>query len=237
MLRPRLGLKVLGLCVLVLGIGAGGAQAEAFSHWDVAGKSVTGTESFQTEIKEIENKTGQFLFITRSGTKVAILCTSMKWDEGGALSKEGGLSLGRILFTGCVTFLNGTVSSACKPRGGGKALGEILTLKFKGLLVLDEVAGVKEDYVKFTPDEGTRFVRIDLGPECTFETLNVEAKSAGEGFWVKDCNGNTGFITAATTHLFEESLHGLIALGQPVTIDGSAIVGLSSGASWSGAPG
>ena len=245
--RPRLGLKGFGLrslvvvpCILVVGpmaLSAGEAQAEATSHWNVAGKSVTGSESFQTEIKESEGS-GALLFTTIGGTKVEISCSSAQINEGGALIKEGGISLGRILFTGCITLLNGTLSSSCKPKTTGKALGEILTEKFKGLIVLDEVFGVKEDYVKITPDEGKLFAKIDVGLECSIgETVKVEAKSAGEGFWVKDHEGNTGFTAATINHLIEESLHGLIALGQPATIDGSAIIGLSSGISWSGTPG
>jgi len=247
MVRSRLGLKVLGLCALALGLMAfvtSAAQAELAARWKVAGVEVTGATEVQTEIKEIENKTATLLFTTAGGTKVSILCTAAKFDEGGKLIKEGGLSLGRILFTGCVTLLNGASSPPCTPKTSGKALGEILTLKGKGLAVLDKVTlegGVvdTEDYVKITPDEGKLFAKLEMGPECSIgEFVNVEAKSLGEGLWIKDCKGNTGYKTEAATHLIEESLHGLIALGQPATIDGSAVVQLVGGTTlWSGVPG
>jgi len=250
--RSRLGLKVLGLCAFALGLMAfvaGAAQAETTSHWNVAGKSVTETESFQTEIKELEGNTATLLFTTKSGTKVSILCKTAKFDEGGALVKEGGLSLGRILFTGCVTLLNGVLSPPCIPKTTGKAAGEILSEKAKGLIVLDEVEKVKQDYVQITPDTGTLFAKLETGVECSIgEVVKVEAKSAAEGgggLWIKDCKGNgtagppptAGFTTEAATHLIEESLHGLLALGQPATIDGSAVIALTSGALFSGTPG
>jgi hypothetical protein len=247
MLRSRLGLKVLGLWAVGLGamaIGAGGAGAETNSRWNVAGKSVTGTESFQTEIKEIENNTGQLLFTTKSGTKVAILCTTMKFTAvSGRLIKEGSISLGRVLFDLCLTKLNGVTSAACKPRSWGALSGSILTEAFNGLIILDEVNGVKQDYVKITPENSASltsklFTKIELGAECAIgEFVNVEAKSLGEGLWIKDCKGNTSFTSEAETHLIEESLNGLIALGQPATIDGSAIVWLTGGVLWSGTPG
>ena len=79
MLRSRLGLKVLGLCALVLGLMAfvaSGAQAEPTSHWNVAGKSVTGAEEKQLEIKELENNTITLEFTTLGGTLVKLLCTT-----------------------------------------------------------------------------------------------------------------------------------------------------------------
>jgi hypothetical protein len=258
MVRSRLGLKVLGLCALALGLMAfiaSAAQAEATSHWNVAKKSVTGAEEFQLEIKELEGGTANLAFTTKSGTKVKILCTVAKFDEGGKLIKEGGLSLGRILFTNCVTLLNGALSPPCKPKTTGKALGEILSERGKGLITLDEVGGVKQDYVKIVPEDkegkaSTLFAPIEMGEECAIGTLvKVEAKSAGEGLWIKDCGkinaetnaceeSNAGFTTEKPTHLIRESLEGLIALGQPAKIEGSAVVQLTGGlTNWSGTPG
>jgi hypothetical protein len=246
MVRSRLGLKVLGLCALALGLMAfvtSAAQAEVNARWKVAGVDVTGATEVATEIKSIEGNTASLLFTTKGGTKVTILCTDAKFDEGGKLIKEGGLSLGRILFKGCVTLLNGTLSSACKPKGGGAPVGEVLTEKGKGLIVLDVVGGVTEEYVKITPDSGTLFSTLQLGAECSIgETVKVEAKAAGEGLWIKDAATETKtskelFLTESTTHLIVEALQGLIALGQPATIDGSAIIGLTGGAAFSGRPG
>ncbi len=241
MLRSRLGLKVFGLCALVLGVmalGAGGAQAEVGAHWNVAGKSVTGSEEFQSEIKELENKSATLEFTTAGLTLVKILCTTAKFSEGGKLVKEGGISLGRTKFTGCKMELNNKPAGACELHSGGQPVGTIETLKAKGLIILDVVSGKTEDYVKVVPDEGTTFAVLELGEECAIGAkVEMKAKSAGEGLWLKDSGGNTGFTTEATTHLTEESLHGLIALGQPARIEGSAITGSVSGTTASGTPG
>ena len=87
MVRSRLGLKVLGLCALALGLMAfvaSAAQAEKTAHWNVAGKSVTGAEEFQLEIKELEGNTATLEFTTAGGTTlVKILCTSAKFGGTG----------------------------------------------------------------------------------------------------------------------------------------------------------
>jgi hypothetical protein len=242
MVRSRLGLKVLGLCALALGLTAfvtSAAQAEVNSRWKVAGAEVTGTQEKPLEIVSIENKTATLEFTTKGGSLVKILCTEAKFDEGGALIKEGGLSLGRILFTGCSVELNKEAAPGCKAHSTGQAVGTVLSEKGKGLMVLDVVGGVTENYVKITPDEGTTFAKIEMGEECAIGTLvKVEAKAGAEGgLWVKDCKGSESFKAEAATHLVEESLHGLLALGQPALIEGSAVVGLISGAIFGGTPG
>lgn len=242
MIRSRLGLKVLGLCALALGLMAfvaSAAQAELTAHWNVAGSPVTGANSFQLEIREIENSTATLLFTTKGGTKVGILCQKAKFDEGGKLIKEGTLSLGRVLFEKCVVFLNEKLSSACEAHTTGQAVGNVLTEKATGLIVLDVVGGQTEDYVKITPDSGTLLAPIEMGPECAIGTL-VKVEGI---LWIKDCpTGNKTsterFLTEDVSHLIEESLHGMTALGQPATIDGSAFVQLPGGTTnFSGTPG
>lgn len=234
----RMCWKVVSLCALVLGLTAlasGTAQAEPLAAWNIGkanGELVQVNETnklfAQLEIKEIESGTATLLFTTKGGTKVGILCAAVKFDEGGKLIAEGGISLSRMLLTGCVTLLNGSVSTPCKPKTNGKALGELLTEKFKGLAVLDKVGTETEDYVKFTPDEGRTFAKIELGEECSIGTLvKVETKAEGESFWLKESGGNVSFGEEKVEHLFDESLHGIIALGQPAVIDGSILVKLA----------
>lgn len=141
MSRSRLGLKVMGLWALVLGLMAfagSAAQAEVGAHWNVVKANgelvqVPGANDLlpQLEIREVENKTFTFAWTTKGGTTVKLLCTAIKFDEGGRLIAEGGISLGRVLLTGCVTLINGTISPACKPKTTGKALGELLSLNSK----------------------------------------------------------------------------------------------------------
>jgi len=249
MVRSKLGLKALGLCALVLGLMAfstSAAQATVGAHWNIikANGELLIIELGSTllpllEIKEIENKTAELLFTTKGGTKVAILCTSAKFEENVKLEAHGSISLGDVLFLGCITKLNGVTSSACTPKTAGKKLGEILTLKGKGLIVLDklEPSGEVDDFVKITPDTGKLFAKLEMGIECSIgEFVNVEAKSEGEGLWIKDCGkvseagvceeSNKSFLEEKAEHLIREALAGLIALGQPATIDGSAWVRL-----------
>jgi hypothetical protein len=229
---------------------AGSAQGEVGAHWNVIKATgelvqIPGANDLlpQLEFKEVENSTLTLLWATVGGTKVAVLCTTMKFDEGGRLIAEGSISLGRMLLTGCITLLNGTIAPTCKPKTAGKALGELLTEKFKGLIVLDKLAtGEVDDFIKLVPDEGKILLSINFGEECPFETFKIEAKTAGEGFWLKDCGPepNKSFLEEKVEHLFEESLRGLIALWQPLTIDGSFIMRLAGehvGLKWGGTPG
>jgi hypothetical protein len=256
MVRSRLGLKVLGLCALALGLMAfasSAAQAELNAHWNIVKANgellqiVLGSTLLpHLEIKELENNTGTLLFTTKAGTKVGILCLAAKFDEGGLLIAHGGISLGRVLFTHCLTSLNGVLSPACQAHSTGKPAFEILTEKAKGLIVLDKLAsGEVDELVKLTPDEGLTFAKIEMGEECAIGTLvEVKAKADGEGLWITDCGPepNKSFLEEKVEHLIEESptLKGLIALGVPATIDGSAIVRLAGehlGLKWGGTPG
>jgi hypothetical protein len=263
MIRSRLGLKVLGLCALALGLMAfvaSAAQAEELAHWNIINAKselvqVNETNKLfaQLEINKIENETATLLFTTAGGTKVGILCKTAKFDEGGLLQAHGGISLGRILFEGCVVLLNEKLSPGCQAHTTGQANGKILTEKGKGLIVLDVVGGVTEDYTKIVPDpvegkESLTFAKIEMGEECSIgELVEVKAKADGEGLWIKDCaaEGKTSkerFLEESKEHLIEESLHGLVALGQPATIDGSALVRLAitgehNGLKWGGTPG
>lgn len=239
MVRSRLGLKVLGLCALALGLMAfvaSAAQAEATSHWNVAGKAVTGTEEFQLEITEIENKSATLEFTTAGGTLVKILCTAANFagTKGGRLIKEGGISLGDVLFTGCKTELNSKPAGGCETHSPGKTAGNILTENGTGLIMLDVVSGKTEEYTKITPDVGSTFAKIEMGEECAIGTL-VKVEGI---LWIKDCEGNAGFLTEKPIHLIEEALHTLTALSRPAVIEGSAKVGLTGGTTnWSGTPG
>jgi len=238
MTRPGFSIRILGLCAFVLALLVlmnNVVEAETGATWKVNGASVGALEP-QLEISEIESESGGLSFKTAGGKEVEIACTAAKISEGGRLTSNGSISAGRVLFTGCTTAVNGAVSASCKPRSSGKSLGEIQSEKAMGLIVLD--AG--NDLVKITPVVGKRLATIELGLECVIgETVNVEVSEAGEGFWIKDGNGNTGFLTESTMHLIVEGLSKLIALGQPAKISGSAIVqlaGAHSGLVWSGKP-
>lgn len=247
MIRSRLGLKALVLSGLVLGLMAfaASAQAETGAKWLVSGKDVGSLEP-QLVIKEIEGKSASLSFTTKGGTSVLILCTAAEFAGGGGkLIANGGISLGDVTFTGCVTLLNEVAAPKCIPHSEGQANGIILSEKGKGLIVLDKEESGTSELVKITPEnskgETTKlFAVIQLGETCAIgESVNVESTALGEGLWIKDIGGNTGFLTQAATHLIVEGLKKLLALGQPATIVGSAVVelgGVHAGLLWSGDP-
>ena len=235
MIQSRLGLKALVLSGLVLGLMAFAsvAQAETGATWLVNGAAIPGATDLlpKVEIREIENNTATLEFTTGGGTLVQILCTSAKVDTGTLLGATGSISLGTLLFHGCLTSLNKVASKNCTPHSAGQAAGLILTLEGEGLIVLD---GGKH-LIKITPETAGKlskhFVTMEMGELCAIgESVNVETTELGEGLWIEDGGGNTGALTAATTHLIREAaapLHKLLALGKPATIVGTAVVGLA----------
>jgi hypothetical protein len=253
MVRSRLGLKALVLSGLVLGLMAfatSAAQAEviknakgeitAEANWMVKGTNVTKVLLPEVQVKELEGKTASLLFTTGGGTKVEILCTSAVLAENVKLTLTGSLSLGKATFHNCLTKLNGSLSKPCEPfTGEGASLkkGLVESLKATGLIILHNGEGL----VKLTPDDGSVFAHLKLGEECS---IGEEVLVTG-ALTVKDCvvveaKCTNKLTTESVTHLIVEGpLSSLLALGQPATIDGSAIVelvGAHSTMSWSGLP-
>lgn len=241
--RSRLGLKALGLCVLAIGVMAigfaGVAQAEETGGtwtWSHSGSSGTFSSTLEASpIIALENKTASLLFTLAGGTKVTILCTEAAFDEGGQLAGGGVILLGRVKFSGCVTFLNGTLSPPCKPSNGAES-GVVLTEKGQGVILLHKLAnGTKDATVILSPDTGTTLAKVFTGEECS---IGEEVPVTGQ-LVIWDCEN--AFATLKESHLIEEfpALHKLVALGQPATISGSANVtlgGVHTGFAWGGTP-
>jgi len=242
MIRSKLGLKALGLCVLVVGLmalSAGAAQAEVGSSWFFNGAKLA--EALKPEVQAtIENEMASLL-TTLGGKKIHILCTALKLI-GATIFNPNGQALGKIDLSGCKFFKLITEGGAteevkaCTPTAEG-VKGLIVTNFMKGLIELHEPsAGVKEGIVKFVPETGTVIASINLGEECGFgETLKL---SGSIGF--KDCNKE--FTVEKVTHLFEGALTNLVINEgtTAATLDGSVNVILNSaghvGKTWSGKP-
>jgi hypothetical protein len=236
------GLRAIGLCLMAaLGImaSAASAQAESGAHWNVNGSPISAILLPEVQAS-LENGTGSLL--TQVGLNaVKILCTAMEFEEAD-FKPEGG-SLGRAKFSGCDTFLNGTLAIKCLPKSPGQALGTILTNLLKDLIVLHPAVSATEGYDRVEPDSGEpdpQFVNILLGATCA---IGSEMPVYGK-FTAKDCN-NEGRVEKVT-HLYEEfapltDLRVFTALTGPrATIDGSANISLTGahvGLRWSGIPG
>jgi len=242
MIRSRLGLKALVLSGLVLGLmafAAAGAQAESTAAWMVNGSNISSTLLPSVQVKELENKTSSLLFTTAGGTKVEILCTSAKLlnadgVEDAKLGIEGKVDPGKVHFEGCITKLNGTTSANCKPHTGANS-GLILTELGKGLIRLHPTGG--QPVLEVVPtNEKELFVTIELSELCAIgESVPVNGL-----LFLKDCK--TEGKVELVEHLVEElkELTKLTALGQPATLDGSALVKLSgahAGLKFSALPG
>jgi len=233
-MTPSRGFRVIRPCLLaVLGLMAfaASAQGEATSNWRVNGTNVNSTLLPEIQVKEVENKTASILFTTKGGTKVEILCTAISFSND-KLKTTGSSTEGTKTLTGCLTKLNGTTSSNCKPKAGGGASGTIITKKILFLLLLTS-AGVPG--IRIVPEAGTQFVNMELGELCAIgENIPTEGVIN-----FKDCKGL--MTTEAVEHLFEEGPgSSLTALGQPASLDGSLVLVLSgahAGLKWSGIAG
>jgi hypothetical protein len=245
MFRTKLGLKVLGLCALVMGVMAIGSagSAQATGCWGYINPTTTKLECFSKTLEAtpafaIENKTATLLI---SSQNFAFLCTEMALVEGGQLSAEGTVLPGRVKFKGCVTLINGVISKVCEPFDASNGeKGVILTDKVHALLILHklEPSGVVDPMLLVLPDTvgSENLAKLVLGPEC----------SVGEEIIIKghldlvDCQGLLG--THQVTHLWEESKTlQLMKVGiNKASLDGSVNVMLAAphlGYKWAGLAG
>jgi len=246
MIRSRLGLKALGLCALVVGVmslGAGSAQASNGAKWFFNGAVLP--EALKPEIAAtLENSMGSLL-TTLGGKKIHILCTAVTLIGATIFNPNGG-TLGKIDFAGCKFFKLITEGGAteevktCNPEAEGKP-GLIVSNFIKGLIELHEPSpGVKQGFVKFTPDTGTLFATISLGKEVENECAFGEKLKVGGSIGLKDCNEE--FTVEKIIHLVEPVLQALVINegSTAATLDGSANVLLNSaghsGKAWSGKP-
>ena len=240
MMRSRLGLRAIGLCLALAGlmaVGASSAQAEVGSYWLVKGVKVI---TLLPEVTgELENKHGVMLGEI-GGQGIHTLCTALTFVAGSHLLAEGGL-LGKLLFSGCLLLklkvLGGAteVLTACTPAGG-----HMTTELTKGLIVLHKLGdGKLHSIIVLEPNAGTTFGVISSGEECALgEKITFSGKLA-----LKDCK--EAFLTDQVTHLFEEfaPLTELFINGNKANkaiIDGSVNVKLvgavHAGLTWAGHP-
>jgi len=233
MIRSKRLVAVLGLCAAVLALvvfGTSASQAEKGANWMVNGTNVNATLLPVVQIKEVENKMMALVGATKSGTKVEVACTGAQFLNA-KLEPEGTVSAGNVTkFTGCVTKLNGVISSACSPKTKGEEKGVVVSEPLIGLIVLHEGKAL----VKFTPVTGTTFVNFIFGEACS---LGEEVPVTGTST-VKDSKGEFG--VELVDHLVEQGpLSSLTFCGTPAVVVGGAILnltGVHTGLKWSALP-
>jgi hypothetical protein len=218
MIQSKLGLKAVGLCVLVAGLMAVSVSAAQAASWDVEGGA---TLPAQVQVKAIENLTGTevkdaSLKTTILGAEVKFTCTGaelvgVNLEAAGALTNGG-----TVKFTGCSTFLNGAAAPKCEAKTAGQSNGTILSLPGKGQLQL--IGAAKTTVI--VPKTGEEFLTIATGNKCSFgENVPVLGKLA-----LKDAN----LEVSSLDHLISEEPTNtkITALGNPATLVGSANVSL-----------
>jgi hypothetical protein len=242
-MRTRLGLKVLGLSALVMGVmaigTAGVAQAEVGACWGyllidtVEGKEVTTLPCFSTTLEAkplvaIENATGTHpsaATLLVESLNLEITCTEAKFIEGGTLSVNGSILLGRVEFGGCFTRKSTAkgleLIVPCDPHDPVTGLGRIRTEKGTGLIVLHN----GEPVVELKPDTvGGPLAKIALFEGCPIaEEVIVTGKLI-----LSDIGGKAGFEEHKLIHLIREfpSLKLMKVGANTVSIDGTAEVRL-----------
>jgi hypothetical protein len=235
MIRSKRRFAVLGVCGALLGLIAlytSASQAENGANWMVNGKNITATLLPIVQIKELVNKTIALNVTTAGGTVVEVLCTNAEFLNA-KLQSEGSISSGNTTrFTGCLTKLNGTLSTACKPHDAEGKSGVVVSKPLKGLLVLHE----GEPIIEFKPVTGEIFVVLLTSEACSIgEELPVTGTST-----VQDANGK--FTTEAVNHTVRQGPGSkLIFCGASAKVNGEAILALAgvehTGLSWSALPG
>jgi hypothetical protein len=214
MTRTKLGL--LGLCAMVLGLMAFSATgAQAAGTWLILnseGKVKTGVElPAVLELEKDKNKEGVEHYILHTEIlkiKVLFLCSGIKAVNAkifgaGAIGKGPGEEKeSKILFSGCITLLNGVAEPKCLPTDPIDGADFIVTEFLHGLAALHELTDkTKDDIVLIEPDKfGGPLVVIHFSAGCV---IGISVPVFGK-FAPLDCENLS--LTHLAKHLWEPFL-------------------------------
>jgi hypothetical protein len=237
----RAGLKLLGLCVLALGLVAFSATAAQAATWMVSGANLATTAQNKELIGKIDLPDGALL--AKLGlNKVTFLCKSgsllsAKLEPEGKVSENN--KDAKADFSECATFINEKEAAKCIPTATGKAAGTIESEELFALLQLhSDGTGV----IVITPKVGTLLAVIHMGPGCA-EGLEVEVFGT---LALHDVGVEAPIIEK--DELEKERANHLVAEFTPLTkltaankeskstatLDGRADITLAGGGNWSG---
>jgi len=221
----------------VMAIGTtGAAQAETgacFGYISGASLPCFSTTLEALPVVAVENKSATLLV---GGLNIEVLCGTAAFIEGGTLSANGSILLGRVEFGECISLSKTptlTQLTKCTPKDPVAGLGKIRTEKGTGLIVLHN----GEPVVKLSPDVAPILAKIFLGESCAVsEELIVTGNLV-----LQDQLGKAAFEKHAVTHLIREfpGLQLLRVGGVLSTIDGTANItlgGTHTGFEWAGKP-
>jgi hypothetical protein len=208
MIRTKLGL--LGLCAVVFGLMAfstAAAQAEVGAKWLILNSL--------GELKEgstlhaavgLESDTVVILHSEILKIKALFECSSLRTEnakllaEGSIGESAGNVKGSRIVFSKCITKLNGVTNTECEPKDAVTGAGTIRTNPGHALLVLHKLeSGEIDDLLLVLPDTGETFATLELGIGCS---IGTKVPVIGH-VTLKDCLGNAGFLKHEIKHLVE----------------------------------
>jgi hypothetical protein len=156
---------------MVFGLMAFSTSAQASGQWLFAEKAPnSGLVAFLEASLGLEAETTIVVHTKIAGISVLYLCPIAE-TLNFRLKANGSIGSGALIdFLFCLTHLNGVISKACEPIGGGKA-GVIKTTELHGLIELHELTGgVKDDVVRLLPDSGETVAIIEMSAECAIGT-------------------------------------------------------------------
>jgi hypothetical protein len=248
MIRSRLGLKALGMCALVLGlmaVWAGAAQAEnpggSWTYKNAAGELKTFEGALaEPEIGGEVDVVGILHAKALEGTEVLYECKKFTVAAGSKL-KANGVVLGKLIFHECDTFLNGVLSTPCKPKSGGSE-GLIETNLIKAQMLLHKLAGGTIDKILIAEGEtaaggAANFGFIESTASCS---LGIKVPVGGK-FAIEPSNPTTHEVKhlikefPALTHLWilsDTAEHASTILGSGWAFLAGAHKGLSFAGLW-----
>ena len=203
MTHSRLSFKALGACALafiLMAVWAVTVQAESTGGTWTYQEKFTGTlKAFEGALAEPE--IGVEVDVTLvlhsealGGTKVLYECRQISTVAGSKL-KPNGVALGKLVFTECAAFLNGVLSTPCKPKDG-----KITTNLIKAQMLLHKLF-FSTDKILIAEGEteaggAANFAVIESTATCA---LGIKVPVGGK-FAIEPANPTTH----ETKHLFQE---------------------------------
>jgi hypothetical protein len=235
----RAVLKLLSLCVLVLGLVAFSATAaQAAGTWMVGGKNLTSTAQNTELVGTIDAPDGALL--AKLGLNaVAFLCKAgqlinAKLEPEGAISEAS--KNAKVVFSECTTVINGKEAAKCQPKATGKVAGTIETEEGSALLT-EHSAG--DGVTVITPKVGATFAIFRMEASCAIGSeVEVFGKLALHDVGV-ELNADE-LETERQNHLVSEfaALTELTVANKEskskATLDGMADIKTVGGGNWSG---
>lgn len=253
MSRVGTAISTLSAIALLASVSAGGAAAETGAKWLIFTSG--GVEKRADELPAVLNGklegSEEVLLTEILKIEVEKTCTAVE-ITGMKLEGEGGISPGKLKFTGCKVLLNKKENKECVPHSPGAPPGTIETNKLRGDLGLHTLKDKFGEYIRnakgeiilhapirMEPETGSVFMTMEMGSLCPIGTK----VPIGGILYGKDSEIEKIFLSnPLIEHLFIEGPGSNVwviseTAEHKVTLDGGMLLFLSSthsGLKWAG---